>query len=118
VSWIDELKVGDPVIYGWSQYGQSSYRKKTITKVTPTRVEVDNTTFTKKDGRQYGAGMYAPYITIEPWDKTNARVIKTLENDKRSHWMVVIRKCDLINIPSDVLESIAEQLSPYQVETK
>ena len=116
--WINDLKVGDPVIYGWSQYGNSSYRKKLVTKVTPTRVDVGDTTFTKKDGRQYGAGMYAPHITIEPYNSDDPRVLRTLESDSRSHWMQVIRKCDLMKVPSEVLESIAGQLSPYQPEAK
>lgn len=115
--WISDLKVGDPVIYGWAQYGNSSYRKKLVTKVTPTRVEVDGTTFTKKDGRQYGAGQYSPYITIEPYDAFDPRVLRTIESDMRSHWIQVLRKCDVMNVPSEVLESIAGQLSPYKKES-
>ena len=118
MNWIEELKVGDPVIYGWSQYGNSSYRKKLVTKVTPTRVEVDNTIFTKKDGKQYGAGMYAPHVTIEPYDPAHPKMLKTLEDDRRGALIHIIRNSDLWKATTDELQIASDAIKAYVKVTK
>lgn len=81
LGWRQQLKAGDPVVVA----SRDDCYDRSVKSETPTRIRTEHLEFTKQDGLEYGAALFARRYLIEPGGKHHQKLLAARKAELARH---------------------------------